>query len=195
MEKKEIKKHPRRSSVPQVSHEIELMLPTMWHRWQVEEYAQKFKDHPSGVVGVNIHGCGSLGKISFNDWIQECDDHRVGKNLPTGYVPATQYIAIRKTDHKLVGMFQIRHSLTEFLERIGGHIGYSVAPDERRKGYATEMLRMGLELCKEIGMDRVRLSCVKPNIASAGVIEKCGGIYDGDAEHEGMVFKRYWINL
>jgi len=175
--------------------EIQLELPTMWHRWQVEEYVQKFKGQPSGVVGVNIHGCGRLGEISFNDWLQECDDHRAGMNLPVGYVPATQYIVTRKSDHKLIGMLQIRHSLTEFLERIGGHIGYSVAPDERRKGHATGMLMMGLDICRELGIKRVRVSCIKANIASAGVIKKCGGIYDGDAEHEGMVFERYWIVL
>jgi len=175
--------------------ELKLVLPMKKHRRHVEEYKQKFRDYPSGIVGVGIHGCGSLETKTFDVWLAECDDHRVGKNLPEGFVPATQFIAMRQADGKLVGMFQIRHALTLHLERIGGHVGYSVAPDERRKGYATQMLLLGLEECRKLGIDRVRISCVKENVASAKVIKKCGGVYDGDAEHEGKVFERYWINL
>jgi len=173
--------------------EIKLVLPADEHRGQVEEYKQKFVDFPSEIPGVTIHGCGSLGTQSFDLWLQECNDYRVGKNLPDGYVPATQFLAIRKADSKLVGMFQVRHALTPHLEKIGGHVGYSVAPDERGKGYATQMLRLGLEECRKLGIKKVRVSCVKDNVPSAKVIEKCGGEYDGDAEFEGKVLKRYWI--
>jgi len=81
------------------------------------------------------------------------------------------------------------------LEEIGGHIGYSVAPDERNKGYATQMLLLGLEECRKLGIGKVRVSCVKGNVASAKVIKSCGGEYDGDAKHEGKIFERYWIGL
>ena len=37
-------------------------------------------------------------------------------------------------------MIQLRHCFNDYLERYGGHIGYSVRPDERRKGYAAWML-------------------------------------------------------
>ena len=179
--------------------EINLMLPTAKHRHQVEEYKQKFLKEKLISISL-IPGTGSLENKTFDEWLAECDDHRVGKNLPQDFVPATQFIAIRKSDNKLVGMFQIRHALTPFLERIGGHIGYSVAPDERRKGYATQMLLLGLEECKKLGIEKVRISCIKENVASAGVIKKCGGEYDGDAEYDGViekyngkVFERYWI--
>ena len=174
--------------------EIKLIPPTEEHRQQVEEYKQKFADNPSEIPGVTIHGCGSLGTQSFDEWLAECNDHARGKNLPDGYVPATMFLGIRKVDGKLVGIFQIRHSLTPHLERIGGHVGYSVAPDERSKGYATQMLMLGLGECRKLGIKKVRVSCVKDNIQSAKVIKKCGGEFDGDAEFEGKVFERYWIN-
>lgn len=175
--------------------EIKLMLPTEEHRRQVEEYKQKFIDFPSEIPGVTIHGCGSLSTQSFDSWLQECNDHAQGKNLPDEYVPATQFLAIRKSDNKLVGTIQIRHALTPHLSRIGGHVGYSVAPDERNKGYAAQMLKLGLGECRKLGIERVRVSCVKENAASANVIKKCGGKYDGDAEHDDKVLERYWIEL
>ena len=185
-----------------IKNRIELVLPTKAHHNQIEEYKNKFKNDESVTNYDNMPGCGSLKKLTVDEWIQECADHRVGKNLPDGYVPATQFIALRKSDGKLVGMFQIRHWLTEFLETTGGHIGYSVAPDERGKGYATEMLAMGLLECKKLGIDKVRISHLVENTASEKVITRNGGIYDGEVEYNGNIdayndrrFKRYWINI
>jgi len=174
--------------------EVELVLPTAKHRRQVEEYKQKYANEKMISVSL-IPGCGSLENQTFDEWLQECNDHRVGKNLPKDYVPATQFIAVRKTDGKMVGTFQVRHSLTPHLEKIGGHVGYSVAPDERNKGYATQMLILGLEECRKLGIKKVRVSCVKANTPSRKVIEKCGGKYDGDAEFDGKMFERYWIDI
>ena len=64
------------------------------------------------------------------------------ETTPKEFVPATQYIFVREEDNKIVGMLQIRHYLNDNLLKVGGHIGYSVAPSERRKGYAGEMLRL-----------------------------------------------------
>lgn len=69
-------------------------------------------------------------------------------------------------------MLQIRHCFNEYLERYGGLIAYSVAPGERRKGYATLMLSMPLPKCKELELDRVlftmpngHLSCDNPSLS------------------------------
>ena len=51
---------------------------------------------------------------------------------------------VRENDQKIVGMVNIRHSLNAYLERCGGHIGVSIVPSERHKGYATQMLKMAL---------------------------------------------------
>lgn len=87
----------------------------------------------------------------------------------------------------------------ELIEQLllnGGHIGDGVRPSERRKGYATEMIRLALEECKKLGIDRVLMVCYKDNIASAKSIINNGGILENEIEAEdGKIDQRYWISL
>ena len=84
-----------------------------------------------------------------------CKYYEDPETVPSHLVPATQFLFVRKSDNKLVGMIQIRHRFNDFLEKYAGHIGYSVRPSERRKGYAKEMLKTALPFCREIGIDKV----------------------------------------
>ena len=90
---------------------------------------------------------------------------------------------------------QIRHFLNERLLNYGGHIGDSVRPSERRKGYATEQIRLALEKCKELGIDNVLMDCDKSNIGSAKSIQKNGGILENEIYLENELVQRYWISL
>ena len=51
-------------------------------------------------------------------------------------VQTTLYYAVRKSDDKIVGCIELRHTLTEELQIIGGNIGYRVLQEERQKGYS-----------------------------------------------------------
>ena len=153
---------------------INLAIPTPAHRQQVETFKTQFlKTEP------HIDGGGNLGVLEFDQWLQQVADHRQGKNLPDGYTPSTLFLAIRESDNKMVGVIQIRHDLIPPWKDIGGHIGYSTAPDERGKGYATEMLRLALPKCAELGLHEVWLTCVPENAASAKVITNNGGMFMG----------------
>ena len=79
-------------------------------------------------------------------------------------VPDSTYFALDIERNIFVGAVNIRHYLNNQLLLNGGHIGDGVRPSERRKGYATEMIRLALEECKKIGIDRVLMVCYKDNI-------------------------------
>jgi predicted acetyltransferase len=56
------------------------------------------------------------------------------------------------------------------------------------------MLKMGLEYCKDIGLDKVMLACYKENTASGKTIEKCGGVLEKGFIHtDGKTVQIYWI--
>lgn len=69
----------------------------------------------------------------------------------------------------MVGIVQIR-LLNERLWRTYGNIGDGVRPTERKKGYVTEIIRLALIRAKEIGLNRVLMSCDKTNIGSKKVL-------------------------
>ena len=143
---------------------------------------------------------GTHGLRSIEDpikWLEHCALYKDPMNVPTGRVPATQYIFVREEDDKIVGMLQIRHYFNDYLEKYGGHIGYSVAPSERRKGYASQMLKMALPKCKELGIDKVLITCIDNNEGSRKTILANGGLYESTVYEpkENVYLERYWIVL
>ena len=80
-----------------------------------------------------------------------------------------------------------------------GHIGYSVVPWKRRKGYATKALRLLLAEINEEGLTYVELTTDASNKASQRVIEANGGIlverFNKPAAYGGAESLRYRIPL
>src|SRR4029453_2591895 len=90
-----------------------------------------------------------------------------GINRPSAqHVPETFLFAF--VGSRIVGRTSIRHSLNDYLERAGGHIGYVVVPEFRRQGHATAILRLSLMIAREkcTGADRVLVTCDADNIGS-----------------------------
>ena len=95
-------------------------------------------------------------------------------------------------------MINIRLVLNEHLKEFGGHIGYSIRPTERRKGYNKVNLYLGLLFCQEHGIDEVLLDCNKDNLGSAKTMQALGGVlvreYYEDKEYHCLV-QDYIINV
>ncbi len=126
------------------------------------------------------------------EYLELLNDIRDGRNLPEGHVPGAMGAAV--VDGSLVGRVSVRFQLNEYLATFGGHIGYAVIEEHRRKGYATEMLRQALQLETVNGVSSVLLTCDDDNVASAAVIERCGGILESVGPDEnGVLFRRYWV--
>ena len=131
--------------------------------------------------------------IDFADYVDQLLGHSRGIGIPAGWVQNTFFVGV--VDGLVVGRLSLRHSLNDYLSKIGGHIGYGVIPSKRSKGYATELLRQAIPICASLGISKALVSCDVNNTASRKVIESCGGIFEGIVEcHDsGMPKRRYWI--
>lgn len=172
--------------------ELELVIPTEEYKKQVEEYLQEFLDNGENEIA----GDGGLDRIKdFDKWLKKIQNDRNIEATDKDKIPSTVYLTIRKSDNKIVGNLQIRHKLNKKLLNYGGHIGDSIRPSERRKGYATEQIRLALEKCKELGINNVLMDCDKSNIGSAKSIQNNGGILENEVYVENELIQRYWISL
>lgn len=127
--------------------------------------------------------------------VKKISEDRDIANVALGRVSSYTYFYLREEDGEIIGMINIRLTLNEFLEREGGHIGYSIRPTERGKNYATKMLSEALFFCKFIGLETIIITCDKSNLASARVIQKCGGKLDREFYSElfEITIQRYII--
>lgn len=171
---------------------IRLIAPTIEYKQQLLDYREQFATDDD-----KIHGSSGLAFAeSIEQWLVEIENARDIATVREGWVPAEQYIALNE-QNKVVGMLNFRKSLNDFLLQSAGHIGYSVAPSERRKGYATKMLQLALLESPKFGLSRVLITCLDNNLGSIGVIENNGGVLEDIRidPHDNELTRRYWITI
>lgn len=101
---------------------------------------------------------------------------------------------------KFIGEFQLRLELTDDIMLGIGSIGYSVRVTEWGKGYGNEILKQGLEIARNYGLEKVLLNIDDDNHASTRICENNGGnLMDKvmlESKEEGKhLVRRYWILL
>lgn len=170
---------------------LRLALPTPADEQKVWAYREEFLNY-----GSSMDGTGGLAEAqSFEQWYSRNLANRCEQTVQPGLVPATTFLALDEETDELIGMIGIRHYLNSALLKRGGHIGYSVRPTCRGRGYATEMLALALKQCRTLGLHRVLVTCNRTNLASAKVIVHNGGVLENELENGGIVTQRYWISL
>lgn len=136
------------------------------------DYIREFYEY-----GSDINGAGGLHRYldDYGGWLKklEADYNRVPDEER---VPARTYFLVRESDGRIVGMINIRLALNEKLRRYGGHIGYSIRPTERGKGYNKINLYLGLKICEKYGIDSVFMDADLDNPASWKTMEALGGV-------------------
>lgn len=162
-----------------------LRRPDLSDQETITEMIKEFESHNSQHDG----GFWNPDEFSYNDWLQQNRENEMGI-IPILLVPSIQLVSF-DVNNRALGFLSLRLHLNDVLLQKGGHIGYSIRPTERGKGYAKEQLRQGLKLAKEKNIKSVLLTCHKDNLASKKTILACGGRYEDTCEN----IERYWINL
>ena len=172
--------------------DLELVNPSNEYKKQIEEYLQEFINNGERELA----GDAGLDRIKdVDEWLKKVKADKEIQKSEKDKVAASEYLTIRKSDKKIVGNIQIRQYLNEKLLQFGGHIGDSVRPSERKKGYGTEQIRLALIKCKDYNIRNVLMTCSKENIASAKTIQKNDGVLENEFILNDSVEQRYWISL
>ncbi len=149
----------------------------------------------------NINGSGGLNRYvsmeedRYDEWLNYVYDSIYVRNVER--VPDLTYFLVRESDHRIIGMCNIRLTLNNRLARCGGHIGYGIRPSERGNGYNNINLYRALEICDWHGLESVVLDCAVDNPASERTMIALGGnlISEYIDPYDNELCHRYEINV
>lgn len=173
---------------------LQLILPEekYWNSFLsgVEEL-KKFPT-PYDTIGMKA----GLNFDNFADYKLDCENNRLGIGLKEGWVSYSRLWLIE--DEKFVGVFDLRHSLTEYLKKEGGNVAYYIIPSARGRALAQEGLKLCCKYALEVlGLKEVLVTCNALNIASYKTMKKVMYAHGGSEASPIMLGekeeKRVWI--
>ena len=137
-----------------------------------KKYEQSFQNYVLSYKNINDTFYFDIYKKAlenFDEYITCIINFSKGIDLPKEWAPTSTFWLIDKNE--VVGVLRIRHKEVPYV----GHIGYDIDPNFRNKGYATEILRLGLKKANKLGITEAIVNCNIDNMASRRVIEKNNG--------------------
>lgn len=162
----------------------EKQLGEMIDEWKADQVQNRTNGSPWSIFKSDYH--------DFDRYLRELEI----KEPEDGMVPDSVFFLLDEERDRLLGAVNIRHYLNAYLLREGGHIGDGIRPTERKKGYGTELLRLALQECEALGIERALVICDRNNIGSAKAIQKNGGVLENEFVNEnGEIEQRYWIRI
>ena len=175
-----------------------LETPSINRKEEAIEYINEFNEYHSDVNGTCFLDDYLNEGRPYEEWLDNTlnmrDDNYASSK---GFVPGYTWFLIRENDNKMIGMINFRIRLNEELRNHGGHIGYSVRPTERRKGYNKINLYLCLLEAKKMEIDKVLLTCVDHNEGSKKTILALGGVFEKNTydEENNETMELYWIDV
>ena len=160
----------------------------------MKEAALDYKKEHFEYGDKEINGSELLDQMdSYEEWLVSVSNNTSPETVNPVWVVTDTFFAVNE-DGRIVGIIDLRHTLNDFLQDFGNS-GYSVRPTERRKGYATEMLRQLKDVAKQAGMTELHMATFQDNVASVKTIVKNGGVPEREFEAEGKPARMYVIEL
>ena len=104
---------------------------------------------------------------SYEEWLESVTRNTSCETVNENWVVTDTFFAVRKSDNRIIGMIDLRHTLNDFLKDLG----------------------------KAAGMEEIHISVEKENAASLKVIQRNGGVYERSFDHEGTTADIYKICL
>ena len=171
--------------------------PTINRKEDFLNYIEEFIKYNS-----DTNGFGLFYKILNGLTYEECLDIYENMKDPLyaksiNRCPGRTCFLINKEENQIIGMINVRYNLPESMLKFGGHIGYSIRPTKRNKGYNKINLYLGLKIAQELGLEQVMLDCTTKNIASNKTIQALGGILTRCEidPWDNELTNIYWINV
>lgn len=175
-----------------MSASLQLVVPSAAFRDSYRGLVSEFVEQGEKLVPFVV----GFEHSDFDAFLEQLADCSRGMGLPDGFVPHSTYWLVHEEAH-VVGVANIRHSLTSTLRREGGNIGYGIRPSARGHGFGTDILRQSLRQASLIGLTTVLLTCGRSNIPSVKVIIRNGGVLESEEylPERGEVIQRYTIHV
>ena len=172
---------------------LKLEFPTLARKKDALDYMAEM-----AASDAEMHGVGGLHNYldNYEGWVDELNK-KLHLEPNEELVPSETYFLVRESDNRIVGMIDIRLVLNHNLWNYGGHIGYSVRPSERRKGYNKVNLYLALCVCDNYGVEMALLDCDKKNIGSSKSMRALGGkmIYEYFDTEKNITIQKYVIDV
>ena len=139
--------------------------PTFDKKKEILDYLLEMKKYNSRINGLGkLDEYMTSGEDNFDKWLKFLEESETN-----GFPLRKQYLFIRKSDNKIIGMINIRIN-SDLKKYPFGHIGYSIRPLERNKGYGKIQLLYALEELHKLGIKKCLIAIKDDNIISKRMI-------------------------